>query len=141
MTIPRLAPGGVGRGCFVLCVALCGPLCDALGRGNIGILPHTKTAIRACKWPLRRSCFFWARSALPDTGAKMPPADRRTAHKRREAAGEYRGTVDAKTRPRLSRGGLWWHINRCRYIGGCLRRTGCGHQRLPCTAPAYRRTL
>ena len=33
---------------------------------------------------------FGACSALLDTGAKMPPAGRRTAHKRREAGGEYR---------------------------------------------------
>ena len=33
---------------------------------------------------------FGTCSALPDMGAKMPPAGRRTAHKRREAAGEYR---------------------------------------------------
>lgn len=30
--------------------------------------------------------------ALPDMGAKMPPAGHRTTHKRLEAAGEYRET-------------------------------------------------
>ena len=35
---------------------------------------------------------FYACFALLDMGAKMPPAGRRTAHKRREAVGEYRDT-------------------------------------------------
>ena len=51
--------------------------------------------------------------ALLDTGAKIPPAGRRTAHKRREAAGEYRdkgGRVGQlggheKARPRKAQGG------------------------------------
>ena len=33
---------------------------------------------------------FYACFALLDMGAKMPPAGRRMAHKRREAGGEYR---------------------------------------------------
>lgn len=33
---------------------------------------------------------FGISPSLLDTGAKMPPAGRRTAHKRRGAAGEYR---------------------------------------------------
>ena len=33
---------------------------------------------------------FGVRFALLATGVKMPPAGRRTAHKRRGAAGEYR---------------------------------------------------
>ena len=60
---------------------------------------------------------FAACSALVDMGAKMPPAGRRTAHKRRESAGEYRdkgGHVGRpgghkKAHPRLSQGGRWWY--------------------------------
>ena len=33
--IPRLAPGGVGRGCFVPCGAFCGPLWGVLVAGSI----------------------------------------------------------------------------------------------------------
>lgn len=58
---------------------------------------------------------FGAYSALLATGAKMPPAGRRTAYKRLEGAGEYRdkgGRVGGpggqkKARPRLSQGGRW----------------------------------
>lgn len=35
MIRPRLAPSGVGRGCFMPCVAPCGPLCDVLVAGSI----------------------------------------------------------------------------------------------------------
>lgn len=58
MIIPRLAPGGVGRGCFMPCVALRGPLYGVLWCGNIGTLPDGKDALRACKCPLRRLCVF-----------------------------------------------------------------------------------
>ena len=58
---------------------------------------------------------FGLSPALLDTGAKMPPAGRRMAHKRQEAAGEYEdkgGHVGGhggrkKTRPGLLQGG-WW---------------------------------
>lgn len=42
---------------------------------------------------------FGLSPALLDMGAKMPLAGRGTAHKRREAAGEYRDTLDAKNPP------------------------------------------
>ena len=85
MKTPRLAPGGVGRGCFISCRALCGALWDVLERGNIRTLTDIKTALRACKWPLRRFCFFasplprWTRaqkcrlraSGLPTSGEKL----------------------------------------------------------------------
>ena len=58
MTIPRLSPDGVGRGCFMPCVALCGPLYGVLWHWNIETPPDIKTALRACKWPLRRFCVF-----------------------------------------------------------------------------------
>lgn len=58
MTIPRLASDGVGRGRFMPCVALCGPLWAVLVSGNIGTLQDGKAALRACKWPLRRFCVF-----------------------------------------------------------------------------------
>lgn len=58
MTIPRLSPDGVGRGCFMPCVALCGPLYGVLWHWNIETPPDIKTALRACKWPLRRFCFL-----------------------------------------------------------------------------------
>ena len=48
---------------------------------------------------------FGVRSALLDTGEKMPPAGHRRPRKRREAGGEHRDTLDAKTRPRMSQGG------------------------------------
>jgi hypothetical protein len=82
MIIPRLAPGGVGRGCFMPCVALRGPLYGVLWCGNIGTLPDGKDALRAFKRPLRRLC-FWGLSALLDVGAKMPPAGHWRAYKRR----------------------------------------------------------
>nr|DAR50255.1 MAG TPA: hypothetical protein [Caudoviricetes sp.] len=49
MKIPRLAPGGVGRGCFMLCLAFCGSIYGVLGHGNIETLPDGKDALRACK--------------------------------------------------------------------------------------------
>lgn len=58
MTIPRLSPDGVGRGCFVLCLAFCGPIYGVLWYWNIGTLQDNKTALRACKWSLRRFCFL-----------------------------------------------------------------------------------
>lgn len=42
-----------------------------------------------------------------DTGAKMPPADRRRPRKRREAAGGHRKHGQKKTRPRKAQGGRW----------------------------------
>ena len=54
-----------------LCLAWrpCGPLCDVLVAGSIEeILPDDKTALRTCKWPLRRIC-FWGLSALLDVDA------------------------------------------------------------------------
>lgn len=77
------------------CVALCGPLCDVLVAGSIEeILPDDKTALRTCKWPLRRIC-FWGLSALLDVDAKMSLAGRRTAHKRRIMGGEYSRDIAA----------------------------------------------
>ena len=59
---------------------------------------------------------FGLSPALMDKGVKMPPAGRRTAHKRRIVCREYRdtgghpgGNRGAKSRPRLSRGGRWWY--------------------------------
>ena len=42
---------------------------------------------------------FGVRSALLATGGKMPPAGRRTAHKRLEAAGGYRDIAAHAVRP------------------------------------------
>ena len=42
---------------------------------------------------------FGTCSALPDMGAKMPPAGRRRPHKRREAGGEYRDIAARAGRP------------------------------------------
>lgn len=42
---------------------------------------------------------FGLSPALLATGAKMPPAGRRTAHKRREDAGEYRDIAAHAGRP------------------------------------------
>ena len=42
---------------------------------------------------------FFARSALLDAGAKMPPAGYRRPHKRREAGGEYRDIAAHAGRP------------------------------------------
>ena len=59
---------------------------------------------------------FGLSPALMDKGVKMPPAGRRTAHKRREVAGEYRdkgghvgGHTGQKARPRKAQGGRWWY--------------------------------
>lgn len=106
MKTPRLAPGGVGRGCFISCRALCGALWDVLERGNIRTLTDIKTALRACKWPLRRFCFFasplprWTRaqkcrlraSGRPTSGEKL-------------LEGIKHG--QKKTRPRKAQGGRW----------------------------------
>lgn len=102
MTIPRLASDGVGRGRFMPCVALCGPLWAVLVSGNIGTLQDGKAALRACKWPLRRFCVF--ASPLPRC-AKMPPRGHRMPRKRREAIGGYRKHGKKKTRPRKAQGG------------------------------------
>ena len=60
---------------------------------------------------------FGLSPALLATGAKMPPAGRRTAHKRREAVGEYRDIAvyagqlggHEKASPRKAQGGRWWY--------------------------------
>lgn len=100
MTIPRLAPDGVGRGCFMPCVALCGPLYGVLRHWNIETPPDIKTALRACKWHLQRFAIF----VLLDTGEKMLPAGLWRAYKRREAAGGYRGTWAKENPPQESPG-------------------------------------
>ena len=64
------------------------------GREYKEILPDDKTALRTCKWPLRRIC-FWGLSALLDVDAKMSLAGRRTAHKRRIMGGEYSRDIAA----------------------------------------------
>nr|DAH66324.1 MAG TPA: hypothetical protein [Caudoviricetes sp.] len=106
MIRPRLAPDGAGRGCFVLCLAFCGPIYGVLWYWDIGTLQDNKTALRACKWSLRRFCFFEVCSTLLDTSAKMPPGDHRRPRKQREVAGECRdmgghagGTGGQKNRP------------------------------------------
>lgn len=52
---------------------------------------------------------FYLSPAPLDTGAKMPPAGRRTAHKRWEIAGEYRGAQAKESPPQKFQGGYWWH--------------------------------
>lgn len=100
MKTPRLAPGGVGRGCFMPCVALCGPLYGVLRHWNIETPPDIKTALRACKWHLQRFAIF----VLLDVGAKMPPAGHWRAYKRRKAGGKYRGTSAKENPPQNSPG-------------------------------------
>ena len=109
MTMPRLAPGGVGRGCFMPCAALCWLLYGVLERGNIGALPNAKTALRVRKWPLRRSCLFGCAPTWWTRAQKMPPAGRGRSHKRREAGGKHRDIGKRKPapgKPRAGAGGI-----------------------------------
>ena len=121
MTIPRLAPDGVGRGCFMPCVALCGPLYGVLRHWNIETPPDIKTALRACKWHLQRFAIF----VLLDTGAKMPPAGLWRAYKRREAAGGYRDMGKRKPapgKPRAGAGGIqdFFAVSQITMIGSSI---------------------
>lgn len=105
MIIPRLAPGGVGRGCFMPCVALRGPLYGVLWCGNIGTLPDGKDALRAFKRPLRRLC-FWGLFRSAEHGRKN---DACGPLEGLQAAGRWRGVYrrhgQEKTRPRKPRTG------------------------------------
>lgn len=109
MKTPRLAPGGVGRGCFISCRALCGALWDVLERGNIRTLTDIKTALRACKWPLRRFCFF----ASPLPRWTRAQKCRLRAIRGRTSGGAWAGSVGIwrtqKTRPMMAQGGRWWY--------------------------------
>ena len=58
MIRPRLAPSGVGRGCFAPCRTFCGLLWAVLWSWNRDTLPDAKTSCRACKQPLRRLAVF-----------------------------------------------------------------------------------
>nr|DAV30818.1 MAG TPA: hypothetical protein [Caudoviricetes sp.] len=102
MTIPRLASDGVGRGRFMPCVALCGPLWAVLVSGNIGTLQDGKAALRACKWPLRRFCFCLSPAPLRKNAACGPLEGLQAAVSWWRV---YRHE-QKKTRPREAPGGL-----------------------------------
>ena len=87
MKTPRLAPGGVGRGRFVLCLAFCGPLCGVLVAGSE---KHCQTikSLYGLVNGLYNGLPFSSRSAILDTGAKMPPAGLWMAYKRRIMGGK-----------------------------------------------------
>lgn len=109
MTIPRLASDGVGRGRFMPCVALCGPLWAVLVSGNIGTLTDIKTALRACKWPLRRFCFFasplprWTRAQKCRLRASGRPT---SGEKLLEGIGNMGKRKPAPGKPRAGAGGI-----------------------------------
>ena len=109
MTIPRLASDGVGRGRFMPCVALCGPLWAVLVSGNIGTLQDGKAALRACKWPLRRFCFFasplprWTRAQKCRLRASGRPT---SGEKLLEGIGNMGKRKPAPGKPRAGAGGI-----------------------------------
>lgn len=91
MTMPRLAPWWSGPG---LLYALWGALWAYVRR--FAALEYRDTAghlnrSKGLQMAFVEVLLFVDRSALPDTGEKMPPAGRSRPHKRRETAGEYRG--------------------------------------------------
>ena len=80
-------------------------MCGVFGRGNIGIAIRVQNAVTGLQMAFTAVLLFGVRSALLDMGAKMPPAGRRTAHKRREAAGGYRDMGKIKPAPEKPRAG------------------------------------
>ena len=117
MIMPRLTPLRSGPG---LLYALCGALWASVRR--FGAREYRDTAGRKNRSTGLQMAFtavllFYACFALLDMGAKMPPAGRRMAHKRLEAAGEDRnkggraGQLGGheKARPRKAQGGRCWY--------------------------------
>ena len=72
------------------CAGLWRLLWAVLRRGNIGIATRAQNAVTGLQMAFATFLCFGLSPVMLSTVAKMPPAGRRTAHKRLEAAGEYR---------------------------------------------------
>ena len=98
-----------GPGLLYIMSGACGALWDVLERGNIRTLTDIKTALRACKWPLRRFCFF----ASPLPRWTRAQKCRLRAIRGRTSGGAWAGSVGIwrtqKTRPMMAQGGRWWY--------------------------------
>lgn len=105
MTMPRLAPDGVGRGCFMPCVALRGPLYGVLCRENIGTLLDEKCRVEPVN-ALYSGFSFWGLFRSAEHGRKN---DACGPLEGLQAAGRWRGVYrrhgQEKTRPRKPRTG------------------------------------
>lgn len=79
MKMPRLTPDGAGRGCFMTCWAVCGPLLAVLGHGNIGIAIRAKSGVTGLQMAFTAVLLF----------GHVPPCWTRAQNSRLEAIGDH----------------------------------------------------
>ena len=106
--MPRLTPDGAGRGCFMLCLAVCGP---SAGRFAVREYRDSYKGIKLRDgpvnglygsfvfWPFPLPCWTWAQKC------RLRAIGRRTSGA--ELLEDIEGHGQKKTRPRLPQGGRW----------------------------------